>query len=425
MIVIFALFLALMALGFPVAFAMLVAALFHIVTTTGVDLIIVPQQLQDGLNSFPLLAVPFFILTGSLMAEAGVIHRVASLAQALIGHIRGGLAHTVVLAGTLMAGVSGSGTADAAALGSTMIPALDRAGYDRRFAVALTACAGALGPVIPPSIVLIIYGAMGNVSIGRLFLAGIIPGLLMAVVLMVVSHVLVVRTNFGAPLPRASPRERCRALVHSALDLVLPLGIVGGIRWGVFTPTEAGAIATAYVLLIGTLVYRTLGIEQIMKACHETVIVLGSVMLLIATASLIHYILALYQAADRVAALVTEFSSSSLVFLLLANLLVLILGCVMEVTAVLVLLTPILVPILPQFGIDPVHFGIVLCVNLTIGLITPPVGLAMFVTCSIGQISVEAFTRTVWPFLLALGGLLVVLILVPDLSLWLPHVLMN
>ena len=414
-----------MVLGVPVAFAMLLAGLLHIATTSGVDYIIVPQQLQDGLNSFPLLAIPLFILTGSLMAEAGVIHRVVGLAQALIGHIRGGLAHAVVIAGALMAGVSGSGTADAAALGSTMIPALQKQGYDKGFAVVLTACAGALGPVIPPSIILIIYGAMGNVSIGQLFLGGVVPGLLMALTLMIVSHIMVTRNDYGTRLPRASARECGRALVHTSLDLLLPLGIIGGIRWGVFTPTEAGAIAVAYVLLIGTLVYRTLGVAQIHKACRETIIVLGSVMLLIATAALIHYVLALYQAADRIGAFISGLSSEPLVFLLLANLLVLILGCVMEVTAVLVLLTPILVPILPKFGIDPVHFGVVLCVNLTIGLLTPPVGLAMFVTCSIGQISVERFTRSAWPFLLALGLLLLVLILVPGLSLWLPHSLMK
>lgn len=425
MIVLFALFLGLMVLGVPVAFSMLLAALLHIATTSGVDYIIVPQQLQDGINSFPLLAIPLFILTGSLMAEAGVIHRVVTLAQTLIGHIRGGLAHAVVIAGAIMAGVSGSGTADAAALGSTMIPALEKQGYNKAFAVVLTACAGALGPVIPPSIILIIYGAMGNVSIGQLFLAGIIPGLLMAVTLMIVSHAVVTRNGYGRTLPRASAWECGRALIHSALDLVLPVLIIGGIRWGIFTPTEAGAIAVAYVLLIGTLVYRTLGSEQIGKACHDTVVVLGSVMLLIATAALIHYVLALYQAPVRIGEFVSGISSNPLVFLLLANLVVLVLGCVMEVTAVLVLLTPILVPVLPQFGIDPVHFGVVLCVNLTIGLLTPPVGLAMFVTCSIGQISVERFTRAGWPFLLALAVLLLVLILVPELSLWLPQTLMR
>lgn len=425
MTILFILFLALMALGVPVAFAMLLSGLLHIATTTGVDYIIVPQQLQDGLNSFPLLAIPLFILTGSLMAEAGVIHRVVALAQTLIGHIRGGLAHAVVIAGALMAGVSGSGTADAAALGSTMIPALQKQGYDKGFAVVLTACAGALGPVIPPSIILIIYGAMGNVSIGQLFLAGVVPGLLMALTLMIVSQIVVVRHDYGIKLPRASLRDCGRALARTSLDLLLPLGIVGGIRWGVFTPTEAGAVAVAYVLLIGTLVYRTLGVKEIHKACHETIIVLGSVMLLIATAALIHYVLALYQAADRIGVFVGGISSEPLVFLLLANLLVLILGCVMEVTAVLVLLTPILVPILPKFGIDPVHFGVVLCVNLTIGLLTPPVGLAMFVTCSIGQISVERFTRSAWPFLLGLVLLLLVLTLFPGLSLWLPHSLMK
>jgi tripartite ATP-independent transporter DctM subunit len=413
-------FLATMFLGVPIAFAMLLAALFFILNDPGSALIIVPQQIEDGLDSFPFLAIPFFVLAGNLMAEAGVIRRFVALAQTLIGHLRGGLAHAVVLSGALLAGVSGSGTADAAALGSTMIPALEKNGYRKDFATALCAFSGALGPIIPPSIFLIIYGAMGNVSIGQLFLAGVVPGILMVLVLMVTSHIIIVRKGYGHLLRKSSLREKAIALKETALDLVLPLGIIGGIRWGVFTPTEAGAVAVVYVLLIGFFVHRTLSVGQIIKASRETVQVLGAVMLLIAMATIVNYILALFQVSDRLAAAMVVLSSNPVLFLILTNLLIIFLGSIIEDTAVLILMTPILVPLLGQFGIDPVHFGMVICLNLTIGLVAPPVGLAMFVTCSIGQISIEQFMRAAWPFLLALVLLLLVVILFPSISLWLP-----
>lgn len=413
-------FLAGMMLGVPIAFAMLLASLFFILMDSGANLIIVPQQIQDGLNSFPFLAIPFFVLAGNLMAEAGVIRRFVQLAQVLVGHLRGGLAHAVVLSGALLSGVSGSGTADAAALGSTMIPALEKQGYKKDFAVVLCAFSGALGPIIPPSIFLIIYGAMGNVSIGQLFLAGVVPGILMVIVLMITSHIVVTVKGYGHKAPRATLPQAGLALREAAFDILLPLGIIGGIRWGIFTPTEAGSVAVLYVLIIGLFIHRTLSMQQIIAASRATIQVLGAVMLLIAMATIVNYILALFQVSDRLAGAMLTFSSNPIVFLLLTNLLVIFLGSIIEDTAVLVLMTPILVPLLDNFGIDPVHFGMVLCLNLTIGLVAPPVGLAMFVTCSIGQISIERFVKSSWPFLLALILLLIVVILVPSLSLWLP-----
>jgi tripartite ATP-independent transporter DctM subunit len=414
-------FLAAIAIGVPIAFSMLAAALIYAATSQGTDFIIIPQQIQDGLNSFPFLAIPFFVLAGNLMAEAGVIHRFIQFTQALVGHLRGGLAHAVVLAGALLAGVSGSGTADAAALGSTMIPALEKQRYSRDFAVVLSACAGALGPIIPPSIFLIIYGAMGNVSIGQLFLAGVIPGILMVLILMGTSHILIVRNDYGIQMGRTTLREKGQALKLAAVDLVLPLGIIGGIRWGVFTPTEAGAIAVVYVLLTGLLFHRTLTAGQILKSFRETIVILGSVMLLIAMAAIAHYLLALLGASDQLGALMKQLSSNPVIFLIMTNILVILLGSIIEDTAVLILMTPIFVPMLASYGIDPVHFGMILCLNLTIGLLAPPVGLAMFVTCSIGKISVERFVRAGWPFLLSLLLLLLALILFPSLSLWLPR----
>ncbi len=425
MVTLLGIFLFLTLLGAPLAHAMLAAAILYVVTVPGIGLVIVPQQIQAGLDSFPLLAVPFFILAGQLMVEAGVTERLVLLARAWIGHIRGGLAHALVVAGMILAGISGSGTADAAALGGVMIPAMQKERYDTAFAVALSACAGAIGPIIPPSIIMIIYGAMGNVSVGQLFLGGALPGVLMGLYLMGTSYVIARRRGYGPHTRRAPFRVQILALKQGALDVVLPGIIMGGIVGGIFTPTEAGAVAVAYVLFIGTVVYKTLNLERIHRAFRETIVVLGCVMFIIAAAALIGYILALLQAPDRIGAFFAGISSRPAVFLVLVNVLLLVLGCLMEVTAILVLMTPILVPILPKFGIDPVHFGVVMALNLTIGLLTPPVGLAMYVTCAIGKVSIERYTRACWPFLLVLVILLVLITAVPDLVLWLPRLVMR
>lgn len=413
-------FFLLLLLGVPIAFSMIGIGLVYIGLAPRISMLVVPQQLVDSLDSFPLLAVPFFVLAGFLMNEAGVTYRLVELARSLIGHIRGGLAHAMIMAGMLMAGVSGSGTADAAALGSVMIPAMKEDRYDPGFAVALSAAAGAIGPIIPPSILLIIYGHLGNVSVGRLFLAGAIPGLLFGLFLMAVSYWAARTKGYGSDAPRAPFSAMARALGRGLLDLFLPVLVIGGIVGGVFTPTEAGAVAVAYVLLIGTVFYRTLAIGRIVHAMRESIVVLGTVMLTIAGAGILQFVLALMQAGQLVSEFFTLLGGGAWSFLLLVNLMLLALGCVLEVTAVLVLLTPILVPTLAQFGIDPIHFGVVMALNLAIGLLTPPVGLGMFVTCAIGNVSVEQYARAAWPMLLALFALLVLINLAPGLTLWLP-----
>ena len=318
-------FLGFTVLGVPLGLAMLLAGILYVATVPGIGFVVVPQQLQAGLDSFPLLAVPFFVLAGALMVEAGVTERLVVLARTMIGHIRGGLAHSLVVAGMILAGCSGSGTADAAALGGVMIPAMREERYDTSFAVALSACAGAIGPIIPPSIIMIIYGAMGNVSVGQLFLGGAIPGILMGLYLMVASYMIARRRGYGPHTSRASMGEQLHALRRGALDVILPGIVIGGIVGGIFTPTEAGAIAVAYVLFIGGVVYRTLNLERILRACRESIVVLGSVMFIIAAAALIGYVLALLQAPDRIGEFFAGISSSPAVFLVLVNILLLVL----------------------------------------------------------------------------------------------------
>ncbi|MFW6028090.1 MAG: TRAP transporter large permease [bacterium] len=414
-------FFGLLFAGIPISFALLAAGLGYLMTAPRLNMMVGPQQLIDSIDSFPLLAVPFFLLAGTLMNEAGVTQHLITLARSLIGHIRGGLAHTVVLAGALMAGGSGSGTADSAALGTVMIPQMKKEGFSAPFAVVLTACAGSLAPIIPPSIMFILYGHLGNVSVGELFMAGIVPGVMFAACLIVISYVVSVRNRYGTVSKRASPGDMARALGVSLLDLMLPVIIMGGIVGGVFTPTEAGAVAVLYVLFLGVVVYRVLTLQKILNSLRDSIVILGAVMLIISAAGLAQFILALMQAGDLLAASFVSLTENPYVFLLLASLLLLVLGMVLEVTAVLVLMTPILVPALVQYGIDPVHFGVVMIICLTIGLLTPPVGLSMFVTCAIGRVRVEDYSRAVVPFLLVLLGLLVLLVLVPQIVLWLPH----
>lgn len=423
MILMLCLFFGLLFAGVPIAFSLIAAGLVHLALSPRLSMIVGPQQLVDSIDSFPLLAVPFFLLAGTLMNEAGVTAHLVRLARSLIGHIRGGLAHTAVLAGAMMAGGSGSGTADSAALGTVLIPEMKREGYSLPFAAALTACAGSLAPIIPPSIMFILYGHLGNVSVGKLFLAGIIPGFAFAACLIAVAYLVALKRGFGTVSVRASLGEMGRALVSSSLDLLLPVIIMGGIIGGVFTPTEAGAVAVLYVLFIGLFVYRTLTAEKIYRSLRDSVVILGAVMLIMSAAGLAQFILALLQAGDRLAAALVALSGNPTIFLLLIGLFLLLLGMVLEVTAVLILLTPILVPALAQYGIDPVHFGVFMVVNLTIGLLTPPVGLSMFVTCAIGGVRVEDYTRAVMPFLTALIVLLALIGLLPQISLWLPDAL--
>ncbi len=416
--------LLLFGLGMPVAMAMLVAAILYAVWVNPLDLMIIAQKLQAGVDSFPLLAVPFFLLTGELMSRSGVTRRLIDLAMAFVGHLRGALAHVNIVTNMLMAGISGSATADAAATGGVLIPELIRRGYGRPFAAAITAAAATIGPIIPPSIMMVVYGSMANVSVGRLFLGGVVPGVLMGIYLMAATVVLARRRDYKVERQFSAGRL-FEAFRKAFLALLVPLIVVGGIVAGVFTATEAGVIAVAAVLFLGIVVYRSLSARDIWESARMTLYVLGPVMLAVAAANVLGWMLAVEEAAAPLQTLLTSLSREPIVILLLIDAVLLVLGCFVEVLALLILLTPVLVPVISRVGIDPVHFGVVITLVLTIGTITPPVGLVMYVTSRIAGITLGEFSREIWPLLLALVAALVSITVFPQLVLWMPNRLMR
>ena len=406
-------------LGVPIAFAMLGSALL-VIWIEGFPLSIFAQRVSSGIQNFPLLAIPLFILTGNLMNQSGMSERLFDFARALVGHVRGGLAHVNVLASVFMSGISGSSLADAAATTRVFVPQMIRAGFGRGFSVALTAASATLAPIIPPSILLIIYGWQTNVSIGDLFIAGIGPGLFIGAVLLGLSAILT--RIYGYPRGDAFSGARLWATFkRAAWALLLPVLVVGGFRAGIFTATEVASIAAIYALVVGTLVYRTLSPRDLYAALVSTGKDTASILILVAAASPFAWILALNQAPQAMLGFVTAISDDPIVVMLLLNVMLLVIGMFMETLTIIIILVPVLLPLLNLMGVDLVHFGIILVFNLLIGQLTPPLGVLMFVSCSIARLRMGVFLAEVWPFLLALAAALMVITFVPGLTLGLVH----
>ena len=412
-------FAVLMLVGVPIAFAMLGSSLL-VIWLEGLPLSIYAQRVSSGIQSFPLLAIPLFILTGNLMNQSGMSERLFDFARALVGHVRGGLAQVNVLGSVFMSGVSGSSLADCAATTRVFVPQMEKAGYSRGFSVALTAASATLAPIIPPSILLIIYGWQANISIGDLFIAGIVPGLFISAVLLGLCVLMARIKGFAAGDPFR--RSRLGATFARAVwALLLPVLIVGGFRAGIFTATEVAAIAAVYALLVGLIIYRTLGWREIYEALVSTGKDTAAILVLVAAASPFAWILALNQAPQMMLGLITGISDNPLVVLLLLNVLLLVVGMFMETLAIIIIMVPILLPLLNSLGIDLIHFGIIMVFNLLIGQLTPPLGVLMFVSCSIARLRMGVFLVEVWPFLLALAAALLVITFVPGLTLGLVH----
>jgi TRAP-type C4-dicarboxylate transport system permease large subunit len=459
-------FLLFMGSGLPVAIAMAGASLVYIVISGNLPPFVVIHRMVSGIDSFPLLAVPFFILAGNLMNNAGITTRIYNFALALVGWLKGGLGHVNVVGSVIFAGMSGTAIADAAGLGTIEIKAMKEHGYPTEFAVGVTAASATLGPIIPPSLPFVIYGMMANVSVGALFLAGILPGVLMALLMMLTVAYYAHKNGWGRDVKFSSPRF-LKAMAELAvvigwplllwavvakfnapaqisvfvalgllfvldrlfrfealLPIMTPVLLIGGMTTGLFTPTEGAIAACVWAMILGFAWYKTLSWRMFVKVCLDTVETTSTVLFIVAAASIFGWMLTATGVTADIAAWVLSFTREAWVFLLLANLLMLFVGCFLEPTAAITILVPLLLPIAAQLGIDPVHFGLVMVLNLMIGLLHPPMGLVLFVLARVANLSFERTTMAILPWLVPLLLSLVVLTYVPSISLWLPRLLM-
>lgn len=409
--------------GVPIAIAVGVAAVIALHFFSPFPTTQVVKQMLTGVDVYVLLAIPLFILAGELMNTGGITQRIFSFARHLVGHIPGGIAHTNVLASVMFAGMSGSSVADAAGLGLVEMQAMEKAGYDRAFSGAITAASSTIGTIIPPSIPMVLYAAIAEVSLGRLFLGGIIPGLLMGVSLMAMVYVLALRRGFPRD-PRRSSREILASFLDTLPSLLTPVVIIGGLLGGVFTATEAAAVAVAYALVLSGAVYRELSWKSLKEALARTVVTTSVVTFILATASAASWILVRARAGQAIADFLLSVTQEPWAILLILNVILLLLGCVMELGAVMILLLPVLVPLLKLVGIDLVHFGLVMILNLMIGFITPPFGMSLFVVSGISGVSVETLAKEVAIFLIPLLAVLLLVTYIPGLVLFLPRLVM-
>ena len=409
-----AVFLALLMAGVPIALVLAISALFYIIYSGQTVLLqSYTQQLFSGVESYGLLAIPLFMLAGELMNEGGITRRLIEFASVFVGRVKGGLAYINLLVNMMMASIIGSAAAQIAIMSRAMVPEMERKGYDRSFAAATTAAGGLLSPIIPPSMLFVIYGVLAQIAIGDLFIAGIIPGLIMAFSFFLVIVFIGMKSDFPAG-ETISPKKKRAALVMGAPTLLIPLVIVGGILAGIATPTESAAVASVAAFILGKFVYRELKISRISTVLLRTAMNTSIVVFIVAAANLFGWIIIYEQVPQNLALQLVALTQSPLVFLLLVNLSLLFVGMILDGIAALILVVPILLPIAQQsYGIDPFHFGVVICINLVLGLLTPPVGAGLFVTTAMTGVKPGDLFRALLPFLAATLAVLVLLIWQP------------
>ncbi|MCY4237686.1 MAG: TRAP transporter large permease [Rhodospirillaceae bacterium] len=408
-------------IGLPLPFCMGSAALVALLFLDfPIPLTIVPQRFISGIDSFSFMAIPFFLLVGDLMNNAGVTKRIIRLSNALVGHLAGGLAQVNVVSSMFFGGISGSSTADTASIGSILIPSMVKEKYDPAFAVALTATSSCCGPIIPPSIGLILYGVIANVSITKLFLAGYIPGLMLGGSLLLTSYFISKKRGYPTH-PRAGIREVLVALRESFFAAALPFLIIGGLLTGVFSVTEAAGVAVVYTLLVGLVIYRELTIFDVFRTMRDAVVKVGTMMSIAASALIFAWVLTIQEVPQNLATTILAISDDKYVILLMLNLLFLFIGMFMEPKATLLILMPVLLPVLPPLGIDLVHFGIVIIFNSLIGLITPPIGIVLSLASKIGNVPIDKAAVASLPFLGAMVIVLIIITYVPAIVLFLPN----
>jgi len=459
-------FLALMICGVPVAFSMLLASLCYILVSGSVPDYVVIHRMIAGVDSFPLLAVPFFILAGNLMNIAGITSRIYNFALALVGWMKGGLGQVNIVGSVIFAGMSGTAIADAAGLGTIEIKAMTDHGYPKEFSVGVTAASATLGPIFPPSLPFVIYGMMANTSIGALFLGGILPGLVMTALMMLTVAFIAYRNHWGGDVP-FSGRQLLRATMEIVVVLSFPLAVwvlvklglsanlaaivalaalltldwifkfsavmalmapvllIGGMTMGWFTPTEAAVAAALWALFLGLVRYRSMSLRLLVKASFDTIETTVSVLFIVASASIFAWLLTVTGTAEALTSAILGLTQKPWVFLLLANLLMLFVGCFLDTIAAITILVPILMPVVLKLGIDPIHFGLIMTLNLMIGLLHPPLGMVLFVLARVARLSVERTTMAILPWLVPLLGALLLITYVPQITLWLPRLMMK
>lgn len=409
-------------LGMPIAFVLGIAGAL-LILVVDVPLTVLPNRMWSQLATFPFLAVPFFILAGEIMNEAGITQRLVKFANLLVGRIRGGLGHVNIVSSMLFAGITGSAIGDTAALGSIMIPAMEKEGYDKDFSVAVTAASSIVGPVIPPSLLMIILGVAAEESIGTLFVAGYVPGLLIGLSLMALTYWYAIHRNYSFRSERTTLGEAARIIKDAVIPLLMPIIIIGGILGGVFTATEAAAVACVYALIVGFFITRTLTLKRLPVLFIRSALLTAALHLIVSLSGISGFAITVLQLAQKLTMTVTQISSDPLVILMLLNILLLVVGMFIEPTVSIIILVPILFPLIKSIGIHPIHFGLVMLINLTIGVATPPLGLVLFTACSVGKISLERLVKAIIPFLIVELVILALVTYIPSITLVFPRLL--
>ena len=399
--------------GVPVAAAMLVAASVVLASLGLFDTQVLAENIINGANNFALMAIPFFILTGEIMNAGGVSRRIVDFASSLVGHIRGGLGYVTVITGIIFAGISGSAVADTAALGAILIPMMVAKGYKTDKATALVASTGIIGTVIPPSIPMILFGVISGVSVTGLFMSGIVPGIIMGLGLMIIWRLITNREQM-VKLPKASGKERRQSFVKASWALLLPLIIIVGLRGGVFTPTEAGVVASVYAFII-SLFYRELTPRKMVDVLVSTAKTTGVVLFLAASAMVSAYAITIAQIPYQLSQTLMSVTTNPTLMIIIIMVFLFLVGCVMDMTPAILIFAPVLLPVVTALGIDPIYFGVIMVINLSVGLITPPVGTVLYVACGISKLSIIQLARTIWPYFTFYFVLLVVMAIFPQI----------
>lgn len=407
----------------PIAIVLGFSSLAAILASGTYPLTIIVSRMFSGIDSFTLLAIPMFILAGKLLNESGATHRIFNFANTVVGHIRGGLGHTNVLASIIFAGISGSAVADSAGLGRVEIEAMNSKGYDPKFSSAITISSSVIGPIIPPSIPMIVYGAMAGESVVKLFAGGLIPGLLTGLALMIMVYILARRTSGFPVLEKASFKERAAAFKVALLPLLAPAIILGGIFSGFYTATEASVAAVVYVLILEFLFYKELNWKDLRRIMIETIIESGAIVIIISTASIFGWLMAIEQIPNMLIRGLMTLSDYPYLVMLLINVILLLLGCFIEGLAVMMILTPVLVPLITKLGFSPIYFGVLMILNLMVGTTTPPMGMCLFVVSNVTKIPVSQLSRAMLPFYLALVAALLMCLFFPPIIMFLPNLM--